>query len=90
MTAKAQVTNQQISWTLPKLKAFAPQKISRKGKETHKIVGTSLVFQWLQFHASTAGGMGSIPGQGTEIPHATWCNQKLKELVKIFKPNIYI
>ena len=24
---------------------------------------------WLGFHASTAGGMGSIPGLGIKIPH---------------------
>ena len=30
----------------------------------------SLVVQWLRFHASTARGGGSIPGQGTNIPHA--------------------
>ena len=28
--------------------------------------------------ASTAGGTGSIPGQGTKIPHATWHSQKKK------------
>ena len=33
-------------------------------------VGTSLVIQWLRLHASTVGIMGSIPGQGTKIPHA--------------------
>ena len=32
--------------------------------------GTSLAVQWLRFHASTAGGMGLIPGQGTNILHA--------------------
>ena len=26
---------------------------------------TSLVVQWLRFHASIAGGLGTIPGQGT-------------------------
>ena len=25
--------------------------------------------QWLRLHASTAGGMGLIPGQGTKMPH---------------------
>ena len=24
------------------------------------------------------GGMDSIPGQGTKIPHAMWCGQKVK------------
>ena len=32
--------------------------------------GASLVVQWLRFSASSAGGMGSIPGQGTKIPYA--------------------
>ena len=40
--------------------------------------GTSLVFQWLRLCTSTAGGMGSIPGQGTKIPHSAWCSQKEK------------
>ena len=32
--------------------------------------GNSLVVQWLGLYASTAEGMGSIPGWGTKIPHA--------------------
>ena len=32
--------------------------------------GTSLAVQWLRLHTSTAGVTGSIPGQGTKIPHA--------------------
>ena len=32
--------------------------------------GNSLVVQWLQFHPSTADGMGLIPGKGTQILHA--------------------
>ena len=31
---------------------------------------TSWVVQWLNLCASTAGGLGSIPGRETEIPHA--------------------
>ena len=38
--------------------------------------------QWLRFHASIAGGMGSIPGQGTKIPHATWHSQLKKKKMK--------
>ena len=30
------------------------------------IMGTSLVVQWLRFHASTAGGTGSILDWGTK------------------------
>ena len=29
-----------------------------------------------------AGGTGSVPGQGTKIPHATGCSQKLEEKKK--------
>ena len=32
--------------------------------------------QWLRIHASNAGVGGSIPGQRTKIPHATWGGQK--------------
>ena len=43
---------------------------------------TSLAVLWLRLCASTAGGTGLIPGQGTKIPHATWCSQKQKKKVK--------
>ena len=32
--------------------------------------------QGLRLHASCAGDVGSIPGQGTKIPHASWCGPK--------------
>ena len=35
--------------------------------------------QWLRLHASTAVGIGSIPGQGTKILHAIWPKKKKKE-----------
>ena len=35
--------------------------------------------QWLKLCTSTAGGMGSIPGQGTKIPHTVRCGQKKKK-----------
>ena len=38
--------------------------------------GTSLEVQWLRLCASIAGGTVSIPGWGTEIPHAVWCGPK--------------
>ena len=28
------------------------------------------MLQWLRLHTSATGGMGSIPSQGTKIPHA--------------------
>ena len=40
--------------------------------------GTSLVVQWLRLHALSAGGPGSIPGQGTKSHvsqvESTCCN----------------
>ena len=42
--------------------------------------GTSLVVQWLRLCASNAGGMDSIPGWGTKIPHTTQCLAKTKIL----------
>ena len=44
--------------------------------------GDSLVVLWLQFHPSTAGGMGLIPGQGAKILHAAPLGQENKT-----KPN---
>ena len=35
--------------------------------------GNSLAVQWLGIGALTAKGPGSVPGQGTKIPQATWC-----------------
>ena len=34
--------------------------------------GTSLVVQSLRLRVPNAGGVGSIPGQGTKIPHTAW------------------
>ena len=34
--------------------------------------------QWLRLHASVTGGTGSIPSQGTKIPHATQSGKKKK------------
>ena len=42
------------------------------------ISGTSLAVQWLRLRASTAGGKGSITGQGTKIPQAERHGQKKK------------
>ena len=38
---------------------------------------TSPVVQWLR-PPSNAAGVGSVPGRGSETPHAEWCSQKLK------------
>ena len=37
---------------------------------------------WLRLHAPEAGGLVSIPGQGTETPHATTTTQE-SEKVKV-------
>ena len=34
--------------------------------------------QWLRLRTSNAGGAGSIPGQGTKVPHATQPKKKNK------------
>lgn len=39
----------------------------------------SLVVQWFTLHVSTAGGIGSVPGQGVKTPWAAWCSQKIKK-----------
>ena len=41
-------------------------------------MGTSLLVQWLKLHTSNAGGMISIPGWETKIPHATPWSPKVK------------
>ena len=53
--------------------------VSRICKELSKLKnkkGTFLVVQWLGPCTSNSGGVSSIPGQGTKIPHATECGQK--------------
>ena len=35
--------------------------------------------QWLRLSTSYAGGVGSIPGQGTKIPYAAQCGKKKKK-----------
>ena len=52
-------------WELTYEKAFIYHDVKKAELET------SLAVQWLRLHASSAGGMGSIPGRGTKIPQAT-------------------
>ena len=40
-------------------------------KKKSKYLGTPLRVQWLIIHFATQGDTGSIPGQGTKMPHAT-------------------
>jgi len=43
--------------------------------------GNSMVVQCLGLCASTTGGVGSIPGQGSKIPHAAQQKKKKKEMI---------
>ena len=43
---------------------------------------TSLVVQWLRLRASTAGGMGLIPGWGSFACCAVWPNKKTKNIAR--------
>ena len=49
-----------LLFTCIKKHLYNTQEANKKGK-----TGTSLVVQWVRFHAPNAGGPGSIPGQGT-------------------------
>ena len=49
------------------------------------IIRNSLVVQWLGLCASTAGGMGSILGQGTKILQAVGCSKVSKVHGNLFK-----
>ena len=50
--------------------------------------GNSLAVQWLEIHAFTAEGTGSIPGWGTKIPQDTRRSQKKKKKVNSNSPII--
>ena len=59
---------------------FKNESFSKPERKSNKVrmttLGTSLAVQWLKLCISTAGGTGSIPGQGTKIPHAMQRGQK--------------
>lgn len=56
--------------------------ICRTQLQKIKTSETSLIIQWLQLCASNEGDMGCIPGWGSKIPHAPWCDQTKKEIKK--------
>ena len=45
--------------------------------------------QWLRLQASTAGGVGSIPGQKTKIPHAAQSSQKQNKQKPVEKTFVF-
>ena len=49
----------------------------RKGREKELGQNTQSV-KWLGLHASSVGGAGLIPGQGTRIPHTTTTTTKVE------------
>ena len=51
-----------------------------QGEAKRYLLGTSLVVQWLRLRAPNAGGLGSIPGQGTRShrPQLRVCRLQLK------------
>jgi len=55
-------------------------KKKRVGRGTQR---NSLMVQCLGVHVFTAWGLGSIPGQGTKILHATQTSQNEKQKVNI-------
>ena len=61
------------------LRALTPPSEAESVKTNEQ--GISPVVQWLRLHASNAGGMGSIPGQGTKIPHIVWLGEKSKKKI---------
>ena len=44
----------------------------------------SLAVQLLELGTSTAGGLGSTPGQGTEVLQAAWYGRKIKLLSNLY------
>ena len=48
----------------------------RERQKTNQNFGTLVMVQWLRLCTSNAGGTGSIPGQGTRIPHGSAKKQK--------------
>ena len=64
-----------------------PASMGVEEAESHlaKLWRTSLEVQWLGLRASTAGGMGSIPGRGTRIPRATRCAPPPRKKEKLWK-----
>ena len=51
-------------------------------REKKRVVGDFLLAGWLTLHSSSAGSMGSIPGQGIKIPHAVQCGPEIKKKKK--------
>jgi len=55
--------------------------VQKKKKKSFQ--GNSLAVQWLGTHTFTAESLGSIPGQRTNIPQATWRSQKNNQTIHL-------
>ena len=52
----------------------------QRDRNAFEVAGrASLIVPWLRLQASTPGSMGSVPGQGTKIPHDTWHTPKINK-----------
>ena len=48
-----------------------------------------MVVQWLGLHASTAGGVGSIPGGGAKVLFTVKCSPPPQKNIYIYNKNKY-
>ena len=67
------------------LRAHFPYNVPIERMES---IGSSLVVQLLVLHTSTAGGLGLIPGRGTNIPQDARHHQIKKRMGRITFKNI--
>lgn len=66
------------------LLAFSSRVVGRPVKMCI-VRGTSLAVEQLRLHISNGGGLNSIPGWETKIPHAVRCCQKKKKKTCIIR-----
>ena len=75
-------------WGETLLRPQHARRLAEKMALKHSCLGTPLVVQWLKLCSPNAGDAGSVPGQGTTIPHAatkTQCSQINKSILKKWK-----
>ena len=60
---------------------YIPSDSPTDEAQKENCLGNSLGVQWLEFHTSTAGGMGLIPDQGTKIQQTMWQKKERKLVI---------
>ena len=70
-----------VNWLYPNTKQKASLKVTAAPCYTERVMGTSLVVEWLELGAPTAGGTHSVSDQGTKIPHPRRSWPKDKEML---------